>query len=195
MPEDNSSSWSYFRSPFFYIAMINNLSVFCAFNGLLKFYHAVADDLRWIHPFFKFITIKGIVFLTFWQGLTIAIVVSLRDNDDDADDVDTVASDDKDPRAQAVAIQNLLICLEMLFFSIAHFCVFPSEEWEETYTEKKMAKPGLGIKDFASDVRVIMRRGRERNRHDPKPIPQSDLDEELAEDEDLAEDEEPSKVV
>ncbi len=36
-----------YRAPQFYIAIIQNLSVFIAFTGLLKFYHAVDKDLEW----------------------------------------------------------------------------------------------------------------------------------------------------
>ena len=45
--DDTKSSWAYFASPLFYIAMIQNVSVFFAFAGLLKFYHAVREDLLW----------------------------------------------------------------------------------------------------------------------------------------------------
>lgn len=36
-----------YRAPQFYILIIQNLSVFMAFTGLLKFYHAVDKDLEW----------------------------------------------------------------------------------------------------------------------------------------------------
>jgi hypothetical protein len=45
--DTGSSGWTYFTSPLFYIAMIQNVSVFFAFSGMLKFYHAVRDDLQW----------------------------------------------------------------------------------------------------------------------------------------------------
>jgi hypothetical protein len=45
--DTGSSGWAYFTSPLFYIAMIQNVSVFFAFSGMLKFYHAVRDDLQW----------------------------------------------------------------------------------------------------------------------------------------------------
>jgi hypothetical protein len=117
----DSSSWSYFVTPQFAIAMIENVSVFLAFSGLLKFYHATADDLRWCQPFPKFLCIKGVVFMTFWQGLIITMVVSVHGDD----------------ASKAANIQNVLICLEMLFFAIAHWCVFPPEEWQENYRPKQ----------------------------------------------------------
>lgn len=53
-----SEAVDFFKSPTFYIAMVTNASVFLAFTGLLKFYHAVREDLRWCQPFSKFMTIK-----------------------------------------------------------------------------------------------------------------------------------------
>lgn len=157
---------SYWTSPHLILDMITNLSVFLAFTGLLKFYHAVREDLLWCQPFAKFMAIKGIVFLTFWQGLLITILVHWQwDDDNDSSTVDAsmnnstrfledaLDSDSADSaHEQASRIQNVLICLEMLLFSIAHWCVFPAEEWEPDYRPKEYAKPGIGLKDFASDV-------------------------------------------
>ncbi|GKY95661.1 hypothetical protein MPSEU_000527100 [Mayamaea pseudoterrestris] len=143
----HSSNWQYFTSPSFYCDMIMNVSIIFAFNGLLKFHHAVDKQLAWCQPFQKFITVKAVVFLTFWQGLLINIVVQLQASDDMVD---------LDVEQQASQIQNFLICLEMLLFSIAHWCVFPVEEWEPDYRPKKYAKPGIGLKDFAKDVGYIM---------------------------------------
>lgn len=162
----SSSADNYFLSANFIIAMILNVSVFFAFRGLLKFYHAVREDLSWLQLFNKFLAIKGIVFLTFWQGLVISIAVHFVPDKSDESGNNNL---NNDPRGQAVAIQNLLICLEMLFFSLAHWCVFPAEEWEPDYRPKQYAKPGLGIKDFAKDVKVIMRRGQQKG---ARPIPQ-----------------------
>jgi hypothetical protein len=47
--EDSSGGGGMFdyRSPQFYIVILENVSVFLAFSGLLNFYHAVQDDLSW----------------------------------------------------------------------------------------------------------------------------------------------------
>lgn len=142
---------AYFKTPSFYLAMVTNVSVGLAFTGLLKFYHAVAEDLKWCQPFSKFLTIKGIVFLTFWQGLLISILVASLDTDVDA----------LEARESALQMQNFLICLEMLFFAIAHYCVFPAEEWEPQYRPTKYAAPGIGIKDFVDDVGYIIKSRRQ----------------------------------
>jgi Organic solute transporter Ostalpha len=249
---NDGGTYAYFKSPNFYIAMITNISVFFAFNGLLKFYHAVREDLQWCQPFNKFLSVKSIVFLTFWQGLLISIIVNVNYSPDnalptlaptrapvmippswappsgaspslshisstrmptrapvsmatdhnstrylrlledplgptttirDADTVDVArwnqGSTDtgntanqsnftKDPtdeeeepinsHQRAALIQNFLICLEMLFFSLAHWCVFPAEEWKPDYRPPDhYAKPGMALSDFAKDISYIVR--------------------------------------
>jgi hypothetical protein len=145
---------SYFMSLSFVIAMVVNVSVFFAFMGLLKFHHAVHEDLLWIRPWPKFLTIKGVVFLTFWQGLMILILVNLED---------TKAGENASLKARQY--QNMLICLEMLFFSVTHWCVFPAEEWEKDYRPSEYRnKPGLGIQDFVSDVNHIVKSGRRKSK-------------------------------
>jgi hypothetical protein len=68
-----------YRAPQFYVTLIQNLSIFTAFAGLLKFYHAVDKDLAWCRPFAKFLCIKGVVFMTFWQGLAITVLAEVTD--------------------------------------------------------------------------------------------------------------------
>ena len=57
-----------FSSPQLWINIIQNVSVFTAFSGLLKFYHVVQDQLAWCRPFPKFLCIKGIVVSTVYNG-------------------------------------------------------------------------------------------------------------------------------
>lgn len=138
----------------FVIAMLVNVSVFFAFMGLLKFHHAVQEDLQWIRPWPKFLTIKGVVFLTFWQGLMILILVNLEDS-----------KSGENASRKARQYQNMLICLEMLFFSVTHWCVFPAEEWEKDYRPSEHRNtPGLGIQDFVSDVSHIVKSGRRKSK-------------------------------
>jgi hypothetical protein len=137
-----------YRSPQFYIIGLQNFSVFIAFAGLLKFYHAVDKDLAWCRPFAKFLCIKGVVFMTFWQGLAISILATTTD----------VGGNDQDEWAKSA--QNFLICLEMLLFSIAHFYTYPTEEWEEGYQashESGKFGDSIALGDFLQDLKVVLR--------------------------------------
>jgi len=157
---DDENQWAYFYSPQFFIMMVENISVFFAFAGLLKFYHAVRDDLAWCQPFAKFMTIKGVVFMTFWQGLIISIIFHASQSNDSTSDDDDDSTSSNSTVYSATSLQHILICMEMLFFSVAHFCVFPAEEWEDGYKMKFYEGPGFGFKDFASDVGMVIDSGK-----------------------------------
>ena len=62
---DNALDWKSLQS---WIVIIENISTFIAFAGLLKFYHAVHEYIEWIQPLPKFLCIKGIgtSIYTFW---------------------------------------------------------------------------------------------------------------------------------
>ncbi|KAL7506489.1 hypothetical protein ACHAXN_003772 [Cyclotella atomus] len=148
-----------YRSPQFYLVILENISVFLAFNGLIKFYHAVQDDLSWCRPFPKFLCIKGVVFMTFWQGVVISLL---------ADTTDLLSSgDDQQEEIMAKQTQNFLICLEMLGFSIAHFYCFPTEEWDEGYRpaqDDSKFGDNMALGDFLHDLKLILRRVHNKRR-------------------------------
>lgn len=161
-----------YRAPQFYVALIQNLSIFIAFTGLLKFYHAVDKDLEWCRPFAKFLCIKGVVFMTFWQGLAITILAEMTE----------VGGNDAE--TWALSAQNFLICLEMLLFSIAHFYCFPTEEWEDGYRANfNKAKFGdsIALSDFFADLKLIMKgdaRKKKKKKSPSEPtVPEGDEDE------------------
>lgn len=146
----------------FYIMMIANISIFFAFTGLLRFYHVVANDLNWMHPFSKFLCIKGVVFMTFWQGIVISFIAHAVYRD-----AESSGSDEFDETLWSVQAQSFLICLEMFFFSIAHCFTFPTDEWEPGYREKEQRRikanfgDTLALRDFVKDVKLVMRRRKE----------------------------------
>ena len=113
--------------------------------------------------------IKGIVFMTFWQGLVISILAntallggmappgigsSSSSGSKNGDDVD-------DPSLWGQQAQNFLICLEMLFFSVAHFNCFPTDEWQDGYrpVKDKDIKFGdnIALRDFFDDLKLILK--------------------------------------
>jgi hypothetical protein len=67
---DQKVNW---KSARLYVTLAMNISVALAFYGLLKFYHGTEKDLEWCDPWPKFLCIKGVVFMTFWQGIAIQV--------------------------------------------------------------------------------------------------------------------------
>lgn len=65
-------------SGYLYVTMIYNFSVSLALYGLLLFYQATKDLLSPYDPVWKFGTVKAVIFLSFWQGIILAILEKLN---------------------------------------------------------------------------------------------------------------------
>ena len=126
-------SWS---SAYTYTTFVLNVSVMYALYCLVMLFHAVQSDLRspinW-HPLGKFLCVKGVVFFTFWQGVGISF---LRSHGFIAD-VGTWSGEDV-----ANGIIAYLVCIEMVFFSIAHMFTFT---WKEYLPEGMEDEKNSGI--------------------------------------------------
>ncbi|KAF6167659.1 hypothetical protein GIB67_031242, partial [Kingdonia uniflora] len=90
--------------------MILNISVSLALYSLVVFYHVFAKELEPHKPLSKFLCIKGIVFFCFWQGLVLELLVA----------VGVIRSHHfwLDVEHIQEAYQNILVCLEMVIFSV-----------------------------------------------------------------------------
>ncbi|CAA0826574.1 Protein of unknown function (DUF300 [Striga hermonthica] len=90
--------------------VVLNLSFSLAMYSLVVFYHVFAKELEPHKPLSKFICIKGIVFFCFWQGVMLDILVAMG----------TIRSHHfwLDTEHVEEAIQNALVCAEMLVFSV-----------------------------------------------------------------------------
>ncbi|KAK3158697.1 hypothetical protein QOZ80_2AG0140430 [Eleusine coracana subsp. coracana] len=118
-----------------YFAIVLNFSQYWALYCLVEWYTATKDELAHINPLAKFLSFKSIVFLTWWQGVLIAIMYSLG----------FVRS----PLAQSLelksSIQNFIICIEMGIASIVHLFVFPAKSYvllERHYSSENISVLG-----------------------------------------------------
>ena len=128
----------------FYTTWTMNFSVGFAFYGLLKFFHATEQHLAAHNPWPKFVCIKGVVFMTFWQGLVISLLMQCGFGVQDA-------------RA-ASTLQNFLICVEMFLASLAHAYVYGHQEWEPGWLppqEHVYFSDNVAIGDFISDFKDV----------------------------------------
>jgi len=56
------------HSGYFWIAGINNFSISLSLYCLVLFYMATEERLAPFDPFYKFLTVKAILFFSFWQA-------------------------------------------------------------------------------------------------------------------------------
>jgi len=160
------------KYPQIYVLVVVNVSIFFAFTGLVRFYHVVKNDLIWCSPFSKFLCIKGIVFMTFWQGVVISLIAHAvyNKNEDINGDYDSTEWSNR--------AQSFLICLEMFLFAIVHCYVFPIDEWEPGYRNKAKRRmkanfaDTLALRDFVRDVKLVMRSKKGKR----EKVPQIDED-------------------
>lgn len=97
-----------------YMAVVLNFSQSWALYCLMQFYSVTKDKLAPIKPLAKFLTFKSIVFLTWWQGVGVAILFSIGAFTGPlADQLQT-------------RIQDYIICLEMGVAAVVHLYVFPA---------------------------------------------------------------------
>ena len=100
--------------------MTINFSQLWALYVLVWLYHLLQEELEPFHPMAKFLSVKLVVFFTFWQGIALALAVKyslITDN----------RSDNMSTGQVQVAINSTLICIEMFIASLAHKCTFPEQ--------------------------------------------------------------------
>lgn len=133
-----------------YVALVNNFAQAWALYCLVLLYQATHDELRPIRPLSKFVVIKAVVFLTYWQSVFIDICAKLgliRSTPDwstyDTDDV-------------AAGLQNFLICIEMFMAAVAHAHAFPPRDYMDASRPPpgfmKNLKVMFDVRDVVTDV-------------------------------------------
>jgi hypothetical protein len=105
------------RFGYIWINFINLASVTVAMYTLVLVYVITSEKLQPFSPIPKFWAIKSIIFLSFWQQI---IVVAMQK----AGALDRFESQYFTADNIADGIQNVCICVEMVFCSIAHIYAF-----------------------------------------------------------------------
>ncbi|GIL57644.1 hypothetical protein Vafri_12839 [Volvox africanus] len=124
-----------FKKSYVYLAAMTNFSQLWALYCLVMLYTAMHTELAPIRPLSKFVCIKAVVFVTFWQGIAIAILVYAG-----------VIKGESwlDRGGVASGIQDFLICIEMFLAALAHAYAFPPRDYMAGHS-----------KGFFSNVRYI----------------------------------------
>ncbi|KAG8342326.1 hypothetical protein TRVL_06844 [Trypanosoma vivax] len=108
------------KSAHLWIVLIKNLSITIAFTALVHFYVGLKDFMEGTDALLKFVCIKIVIFLSFWQGLLIQILHALGKLDKIHIAGATIDYEQ---------LQHLLICIEMMFVAFAHRYCFGSESY------------------------------------------------------------------
>jgi len=143
-------NWS--SNGYFSITIIYNFSISIALYALFLFYWATKDMLRPYDPALKFICVKSVIFLSFWQGIVLAILEKIGL-------IEALVSDDgtvlTEPGTVSAGYQNFLICIEMFFAAIMMKFAFPIS----TYTGGNTSGPGgrsVTMQSISSTLRETM---------------------------------------
>lgn len=112
-----------FGKGYVYMALLNNAGAMYGMYCLASFYFALKEELSPIRPVPKFLCVKFVVFFSWWQGVTLAILawtgVLHRGQVWEKYTVHDVQ----------VGCQNFAICVEMFFAAIAHHFAYSYQEF------------------------------------------------------------------
>ncbi|XP_074335521.1 uncharacterized protein LOC141672760 isoform X1 [Apium graveolens] len=130
------------RQSYLYLTIIYTFSYSTALYALYLFYVACRDLLQPFNPVPKFIIIKSVVFLTYWQGVTFFLAAKtgyIKDTE------------------EAAEIQNFILCVEMLLTAMGHFYAFPYKEYAGANIGisrgfKESLLHALSVNDFYHDT-------------------------------------------
>ncbi|XP_076468461.1 transmembrane protein 184C-like isoform X2 [Babylonia areolata] len=120
-----------FTTTWSYIVIINNLSQIWAMYCLVLFYKATKEELAPIKPLPKFLCVKAVVFLSFWQSTVIAALTTM----------DVIPSNGtwvfyNSVEEVATGLQDFIICLEMFLAAIAHVYSFSHVPYADEAAER-----------------------------------------------------------
>lgn len=118
---------------YLYVTIVYNITVSLALYALFLFYQATRDLLSPYYPVLKFFTIKSVIFLSFWQGVLLAIF-------EKAGVIRTYH--DISAGTIAAGYQNFVVCIEMFFAAIALRYAFPYSIYRH---QRKLDERGQGI--------------------------------------------------
>lgn len=107
---------------YLYITIIYNVSITLALYALFLFYFATKDLLTPYDPILKFAIIKSVIFLSFWQGVLLAVLEKIEI-------IQPIYGPDGMPSTDVGTVsagyQNFLVCIEMGFAAVALRYAFP----------------------------------------------------------------------
>ncbi|XP_053707284.1 transmembrane protein 184B-like isoform X2 [Synchiropus splendidus] len=139
-------------SGYLYVTIIYNISVSLSLYALFLFYFATRELLVPYSPVLKFFMVKSVIFLSFWQGMLLAIL-------EKCGAIPRIKSSDFSVGEGTVAAgyQNFIICIEMFFAAVALRHAFTYK----VYMDKRLDSYGrcAPMKSISSSLKETMNPG------------------------------------
>ncbi|XP_059108893.1 transmembrane protein 184C-like [Peromyscus eremicus] len=149
-----------------YLVIINNLSEVIAICCLLLLYNMLKEELSPIKPVGKFLCVKLVAFVLFWQAGLIALLVKVGFISEKG------MWEWQSAEAVTTGLQDFIICLEMFLVAIAHYHVFSYKPYVQEAEEGSCFDPFLAmwdVSDLRDDISQQLRRlGRTMRGHQKK---------------------------
>ncbi|KAJ1067750.1 hypothetical protein K5549_016404, partial [Capra hircus] len=145
------------RSGYLYVTLVYNVSVSLALYALILFYSATRELLQPFEPVLKFLTIKAIIFLSFWQGGSHhppGLLLAILERCGAIPEVQVTDGSTVGAGTVAAGYQNFIICIEMLFASVALRYAFTCQVYSEK-TESSPA-PSAPMQSISSGLKETM---------------------------------------
>nr|KAF6454080.1 transmembrane protein 184B [Molossus molossus] len=136
-------------SGYLYVTIIYNVSVSLALYALFLFYFATRELLSPYSPVLKFFMVKSVIFLSFWQGMLLAILEKCG-----AIPKIHSARVSVGEGTVAAGYQDFIICVEMFFAALALRHAFTYK----VYADKRLDAQGrcAPMKSISSSLKETM---------------------------------------
>mmetsp|Transcript_73559 Transcript_73559/g.129655 ORF Transcript_73559/g.129655 Transcript_73559/m.129655 type:complete len:356 (-) Transcript_73559:580-1647(-) len=140
---------------YLWITVIVNISVTVAFTSLVYFYVATKNILADQSPTWKFVVVKSVVFLSFWQSVIVAILLKCQV-------IQEISN--WSPEEVGMGLQELLISVEMMFVSVACHYIFSYYPYRppkgrslpSSMIVSHAVSPRVMVKDYVSDITCLL---------------------------------------
>ncbi|KAM9716454.1 transmembrane protein 184ba isoform 1-T1 [Menidia menidia] len=146
---------------YLYVTIVYNISVSLSLYALFLFYFATRELLSPYSPMLKFLMVKSVIFLSFWQGLLLAIL-------EKCGAIPQINSLEMSLGEGTVAAgyQNFIICVEMFFAALALRHAFTYRVYMDKSLDSRGPVPTYGefgrcapMKSISSSLKETMNPG------------------------------------
>ncbi|KAJ1961827.1 hypothetical protein GGI12_003025 [Dipsacomyces acuminosporus] len=133
-----------------WIAIIDFISISVAMYALVSLYRVIKEDIKQDKPLIKFLAIKAIVFITFWEGFIISWLGS--------NNIHVIKGTKYWSKDNVVdGLTALIICVEMVLFALLFIKAFPVEPYHradgiQRTSTKRAFLDSLNFVDFFVEI-------------------------------------------